>query len=279
MASHKLRRIKCIGSVLLGLSLLVFVLSYYGVGPDWSPLIAVSLLVIGALWWLKVVPAFSRQFSLEEAVQQYESAIQGKHHVTGDERILRATSLRLEPESDRSVWLSEGNEAIGSVVGTYEMGRLWVTAIDSEESVWLQMRCTNPGAWYRYGYKRKVKWSVAQPHTERLVGIIELRPTFLGRFRWSIATETDPAFGSVKAGAEWSRMVVAPGGALAAALIPNLDHHATVFIQSRPVCAISWSRQSAALTFVYDEWELGVRQLAIGAAILLACCPKYYRNA
>lgn len=279
MASRKLTVIKCIGWVLLGSSLLAFALSYHGIGSDWMPLIAVSLVVIDILWWLKAVPAFSRQFRLEEATRQYEIAFRGNLNATDDEEILRATSLRLEPESDRSVWLSEDNVVIGSVVGTHEMGRIWVTAIDSDERVLLQLRCANPGAWYHYGYKRKVRWSVAELNDERTIGVIELHPAFLGRFKWPITTETNSTFGQVKAGVEWSRMMVAPAGALAAAVIPNLKHHATVFMRSRPVCAISWSSQSAVLTFVHGELELDERQLAIGAAVLLACCPKYYRHA
>jgi hypothetical protein len=279
MASRKLTAINCSGWVLLGSSLLAFALSYYRVGPDWMPLIAVTLLVIGIIWWLKAVPAFRRQFRLDEAARQHEATFTGDYHATGDEGILRATSLRLEPQSNRSVWLSDDNKVVGSVVGTHEMGRIWVTAIDSDERVLLQLRCANPGAWYHYGYKRKVRWLVAESNYERTVGVIELRPTFLGRFKWPITTEMDPKFGQVKAGVEWSRMMVGPAGALVAAVIPNLEHHATVFMRSRPVCAISWSGRSAVLTFVHGEWEISERQLAIGAAVLVACCPNYYRHA
>ena len=140
MASRKLTAIKYSGLVLFGSSLIVFAMSYYSVGPDWVPLIAVSLFVIGVVWQLRAVPAFRRQFSLEEAARQYESAFQASHRVTGKERIVRGASLRLEPKSNRSVWLSEDNEVIGGVVGTHEMGRIWVTAIDSDERVLLQLR-------------------------------------------------------------------------------------------------------------------------------------------
>jgi len=279
MASRKLTAIKCCGWVMLGSSLLVFALSYYGIGPDFAPLIAVFLLVVGILWWLKVVPKFRRQFGLEDAARQHEAAFRQIYHATGDERILRTDSLRLEPESNRSVWLSEDNEAIGSVVGTHEMGRIWITSTDSGERVLLRLRCANPGAWYHYGYKRKVRWLVAESDDERAIGVVELRPTFLGRFKWPIVTETDPEFGQVKAGVEWSRIMVGPAGAVVAAVMPNMEHHATVFIRSRPVCAISWSGRSAALTFVHGEWELAEKELAIGAAVLLACCPNYYRYA
>jgi hypothetical protein len=264
---------------MLGSSLLLFVLSGYGIGPDSTPLFAVLLLVVGTLWWLKAVPAFRRQFELEEAARQHEAAFKGNHLTTGEERLLRTASLRLDPELDRLVWLSEDNQAIGSVVGTHEMGRLWVTAIDSDERVLLQLRCANPGAWYHYGYKRKVRWSLAESDEQRTIGVIELRPTFLGRFKWPIMTETDPEFGQVKAGVEWARIMVAPAGSVGAAVLPNLKHHATVFMRSRPVCAVSWSRRSVALTFAHGDWEPVERKLAIGAAVLLACCPSYYRNA
>jgi hypothetical protein len=279
MASRKLTAVKCCGWVMIGTSVLLFALSYRGIGPDSAPLIAVLLLVVGILWWLKAVPAFRRQFGLEEAAMQHEAAFRGNHRATGDERILRAASLRLEPELNRSVWLSEDNEVVGTAVGTHEMGRIWVTAIDSDEHVLLQLRCASPGAWYHYGYKRRVRWSVAESDNERTIGVIELRPTFLGRFKWPIATETNPEFGQVKAGVEWSRIMVGSAGAVAAAVTPNLEHHATVFMRSRAACAISWSNRSAALTFVHGECEPAERKLAIGAAVLLACCPNYYRHA
>ena len=238
MASRKLTAVKYGGWVLFGVGLLVLLLGCCGIGPEWEILIGVALLVISSLWWVKVAPALSRQFRSEEAATQRAAALAGSYHPKGDEEILRASSLRLEPESDRSVWLSRGNKVIGGVIGTHEMGRIWVTVIGSDERVLLQLRCANPGAWYRYGYKRKVRWLVADSSDERTIGVIELRPTFLGRFKWPIRTETDPAFGQVKAGVEWSRMMVGPTGALVAAVMPNLEHHATVFMRSRPVCAV-----------------------------------------
>jgi hypothetical protein len=258
-------------------------------------------LVIGILWWLKAVPSFSRQFGREETARQYETVIRKKSRATGNERILRAEYLRLEPKSNRSntlllplkgedsqqfepklncsVFLSKDNETIGSVVGTYEMGRIWVTATDSDERVLFQLQCANPGAWYRYGYKRKVRWLVAESDGGQAIGVIELRPTFLGRFKWRIGKGTESKFGQVKAGVEWSRIMVAPAGALAAAIIPNLEHHATVSMRSNPMCAASWSGQSAVLTFVHGEWDIAERKLAMGVAVLLACCPNYYRHA
>jgi hypothetical protein len=279
MASRKLTAVKYTGWVLLGLGLLLLLLGCCGIGPEWEILIGVALLVISVLWWLKAAPALCRQFRSEEAALERVAALAGDYHATGDEEILRAPSLRLEPKSDRSLWLSPGNKMIGGVVGTYEMGRIWVTVIGSDERVLLQLQCANPGAWYRYGYKRKVRWLVANSSDEQTIGTIELRPTFLGRFKWPIRTATDSAFGEVTAGVEWSRLMVAPAGALGAAVIPNLEHHATVFIRSCPVCAVSWSGRSAVLTFVAKEWNLGERQLALGAAVLLTCCPNYYRHA
>jgi hypothetical protein len=41
MASRKLIVVAYFGWVMLGLSLLMFALTYYGVGPDWVPLVAV----------------------------------------------------------------------------------------------------------------------------------------------------------------------------------------------------------------------------------------------
>lgn len=279
MAQGKLTAIKCCGWAMLGSSLLLFVLSYYSIGPDWTPLIAVLFFVIGILWWMKAVPAFRRQFELEEAARLHEAALREKHRATGDERILQAASLRLEPEVDRSVWLCKDDRIVGSVVGTHEMGRIWVTAVDSDERVLLLLQCASPVAWYHYGYKRKVRWSLAESDGTPAIGVIELRPTFLGRFKWPIVTEADPGFGQVRAGVEWSRMMVAPAGAVAATIIPNLEHHATVTMRSRSVCAISRSSRSVALTFVPGEWEPVERKLAIGAAALLARCPNYYRHA
>ena len=63
--------------------------------------------------------------------------------------------------------------------------------MDSDERLLVKLRCADPAAWYRYGYKRRLRWFVTELDAERTVGIIELRPTFLGRFRWPIATETD----------------------------------------------------------------------------------------
>ena len=277
--SRKLTAVNLSGLLLFGSSLLVFALSYYGIGPDWSPLIAVSLFVLGIFWQWRAVPVLRRQFILEEAAKHYESAFQASNHVTGGEKILRGTLLRLEPESTRSVWLSEDNEVIGSVVGTYETGQIWVAAIDSDERVLLHLRCVNPGAWYRYGYKRKVRWSIAESNSGGVLGTIELHTTFLGRFTWPIATETDPKFGQVKAGVEWSRIMAAPAGALATAVIPKLEHHATVSMRSRPLCAVSWSGHSTAVTFAAGESGLVERQFAIAAAVLLSCCPNYYRHA
>jgi hypothetical protein len=235
MMSRKLLVVKCFGWAMFGVSLLLFTLGYHSVGPDWLPLIAVFLLVVGVLWWLKAVPAFRRQSSLEEAARQHEAAFRGNQPATGEERILRAGSL--------------------------------------------QLRCADPGAWYHYGYKRSVRWSVAESEEGEILGAIELRPTFLGRFTWPIKTEASRDFGHVKAGVEWSRLLAAPAGAVAAAAIPNFDHHATVSVQSRPVCAISWSGRSVALTFASGEWTPADRKLAIGAAVLLGCCPNYYRHA
>jgi hypothetical protein len=277
MAAGKAAALYC-GWVLLGCSVPIFVLAYYDIGPGWLPLSAVALLVVGILWQVKASPAFRTQFRLEEAAKNYEAVLREKGRASGDERILQANALRLEPESDRSVWLSQDDETIGSVVGTYAMGRIWITALDSDETTMLQLRCANPGAWYHYGYKRKVRWSVADSDGEKQIGVIELRPTFLGRFRWRIRTETDAEFGQVKAGVEWSRMVVGLGGAVTAAIIPNLAHHATVFMQSQPVCAVSWSGCSAALTFGPEKWQPAERKLAIATAVLLACCPDYYRH-
>ncbi len=178
MTSGKFTAIKCCGWMMPVSSIMLFTLSYYGVGPDWLLLIAVLLLVVGVLWWLQVVPAFHRQFKLEETARQYEVSFNEDYRVTGDERLLRTTSLRLKPESNRSVWLTEDNEAIGSVVGTHEMGRIWVTTIDSNERLLLRLQCANPGAWYRYGYKRKVRWLVKESDSEQAIGLIELRPTF-----------------------------------------------------------------------------------------------------
>jgi hypothetical protein len=228
---------------------------------------------------LKVVPVFSKQCACEEAAKRFIATFKGYGPATDEERILHTESLRLKPESNRSVWLSKENSSIGSVVGTHEMGRIWVTANDSGERLLFQLRCANPGAWYRYGYKRKVSWLVSESDDGGSLGVIELRPTFLGRFRWPIKTETEPEFGQVKAGVEWSRIMVGPAGALAAAVAPHLEHHATLSVRSIPLCAISWSGRSAALTFANGEWDLTQRKLAIAAAVLLACCPNYYRHA
>ena len=279
MASRKLIVVKHSGWVMIASSLLLFAMGLYGILPDPALFIAVLLFVVGILWRLKAVPRLCRQFESEDAARQRQATLSKCPRATGDERILRAASLRLEPESNRLVWLSEDSQVIGSVVGTHEMGRIWATAIDSDERVLLKLRCANPGAWYRYGYKRKVKWSVDESDDGRTIGVIELRPTFLGRFKWAIRTEEDPAFGQVEAGVDWSRLMVAPGGAVVAAIVPNLEHHATVLMQSRPVCAISWAGRSAAINFAPGELEPAERKLAIGAAVLLACCPNYYRHA
>jgi hypothetical protein len=279
MGSRKLAATYIFGWSMLGASALSFAFLYYGIGPDWTPLVAVFLLVAGILWWLKAVPTSRIKFAIEDAAKENEAAYRRSLVVTGDESILRAAVLRLNWEWDRWAWLSEDHRMIGSVVGTHASGRIWVTAIDSDERVLLQLRCARPGAWYHYGYKRKLKWSVCDPDGDQTIGVIELRPTFLGRFKWPIRTEAAPDFGQVKAGVEWSRFMVVPAGALVAAVIPNLKHHATVSMRSRTVCAISWSARSAALTFAPGEWEPDQRKLAIGAASLLACCPKYYRHA
>ena len=52
---------KWCGWVLLGSSILLFVLSWYGIGPNSAPLISVFLLVVGILWLVKAVPTFRRQ--------------------------------------------------------------------------------------------------------------------------------------------------------------------------------------------------------------------------
>jgi hypothetical protein len=279
MVSRRLIVIKSCGWAAIGCSLLLFVLVFKGIGPDLTPFIAVCLLVSSILWWLKVVPAFCRRTRLEEGVRQYETAFKGGDQATGNEGILHVASLRLQPEPNRSVWLSEDDQTVGAVVGAYEMGRIWVTAIDSEERLVFQLRCANPGAWWHYGYKRKIRWVVAESDDERVVGVIELRPTFLGRFKWPISTDGDPKFGQVKAGVEWSRLMSVPAGAVGAFIIPNLKHHATVFMRNRPVCAVSWSGRETAVNFVPEECESAERKLAIGAAVLLANCPKYYRHA
>ncbi|MEN6452463.1 MAG: hypothetical protein ABFC96_18395, partial [Thermoguttaceae bacterium] len=234
---------------------------------------------VSFLWWLKAAPALIAKFRLEEAVRQRMAVLTSNCHPTGNEEMLRAPSLRLKPDSDRLVWLSENDRVVGSVIGTHEMGQIWVTAIDPDDRALLQLRCANPGAWYHYGYKRRVRWAVAESNGERTIGVIELRPTFLGRFKWLIRTEKDPEYGQVKAGVEWWRMMIAPLGALAVAVIPNMEHHATVDIQSRRVCAVSWAGRTAALTFSDGNWNLDERQLALGVAVLLACCPNYYRHA
>jgi hypothetical protein len=279
MASGKLTAAKYCGWVLLGSSMLFFVLSYYGMGPDCAPLLVIPFLIVGILWWWKVVPAFRRQCILEQAAMRYEATLRTDHVATGDERILRAASLRLVPGVNRWDWLTDDGVAVGSVVGTHEMGRLCVAAVNSDEFVLLRLRCARPGAWYHYGYKRRVRWTVVEPHDERTIGSIVLRPTFLGRFKWPIVTESDPKFGEVKAGVEWSRIPMGLGGAITAAIIPNMKHHATVFMRSRPVCVVSWLGESAAVTFAQGEFELTERKLAIAVAVLLACCPDYYRHA
>jgi hypothetical protein len=279
MTMGKSTAILYLGWILLGCSVPLFALSYYGIGPDKLPLLAIAFLVVGILWQLKAAPAFSRQMQCEETAKNYEAAFREQLRPVGDERLLRMKSLRLEPEADRLVWHSTKDEVIGSVVGAYEMGQFWIVSIDSREAALLQLRCGSPGAWYRYGYKRRVRWCVAEADGKRQIGVVELRPTFLGRFRWRVLTEADTDFGQVKAGVEWSRMVVGLGGAATAAIIPNLKHHATLSLNSRPVCAISWAGHTAALTFGPGKWEPNERKLAIAVAVLLACCPNYYRHA
>ncbi|MFZ1932380.1 MAG: hypothetical protein WBL72_02605 [Thermoguttaceae bacterium] len=257
---------------------MMFAFTYYGAVSDKAPIIAVFLLVIGILWWLKVVPAIREKVQPEESAKRYEA---DSHHGTapkGDERLLHARSFRLEPGTERSELLSENGEVIGTMIGTHETGRIWIIAVDSCEAPVLHLRCKNPGAWWHYGYKRRVRWLVTEATGERQIGIVELRPTFLGRFRWRIETETDPEFGQVKAGVEWSRLAVGLGGATTA-MLPSLGHHATVFMRSRPVCALSWSGRSAALTFGPEKWEPVERKLALATVALVALCPNYYKHA
>jgi hypothetical protein len=280
MGSHKLKAVKYGGWVSLGVGLLLLSLGCCGIGPEREIVVGVALIVISVLWLLRAAPVLRRQLRYEEAVTQRLATLAGKSHAAGDkEKILRTASLRLESKPGGLVWLSPADKVIGGVIGVYEMGRLWVTVIGSDERALLELRCANPGAWYQYGYKRKVRWSVVDSTNETTVGEIELRPTFLGRFKWPIRAGKEPEFGEVKAGVEWSRLAIAPAGAMGAAIAPNLEHHATVCLQSCPVCAISWSGHSAALTFVDREWNLRERQLALAVAVLLACCPNYYRNA
>jgi hypothetical protein len=279
MGISRLTAVKLCGCLILAASFLFFMRCFFLRGSDISPLLAVALLVIGVFWWLKAVPRFSRQFAREDAAKRFVAKFKGYGRATGEEKILHTDSLRLRPEPNRFVWLTDDDRILGSVVGTHEMGRIWVTANDSGEHLLFQLSCKNPGAWYHYGYRRKVRWFVSEWEDGEIAGEIELRPTFLGRFKWPIRTKTEPEFGQVKAGVEWRRILVGPAGALAAAVAPNLEHHGTVFICSAPLCAISWSGRSAALTFANGEWDLTQRKLAIAAAVLLAFCPNYYRHA
>ena len=84
----------------------MFAFTYYGAVSDKAPIIAVFLLVIGILWWLKVVPAIREKVQPEESAKRYEA---DSHHGTapkGDERLLHARSFRLEPGTERSELLS-----------------------------------------------------------------------------------------------------------------------------------------------------------------------------
>jgi hypothetical protein len=282
----------------LAVSVVLLGCTLRSIGPDWFATLGLFLLICGA-YGFGVTSSLVQRREREQLARNREESLKDTPGATGQEELLQSRDLRLDIRDTEAALSSAANADIGFVVGAHEAGALTIFARSGEDRGVLSMTCDSRSLWYHYGYKKRLRWGITDCREgSALIGAIEVRPAFLGRMRWRVFDEKNIQIGCLKAAVEWRNILQVLGlaaveetcGALVKSGLAVIatkfgdskkisGHSGSLWIGAKPICAMTWSDDAVALSFVGEEPTLYQRKIAASVAALLAYSPDYYKRA